>query len=52
MPVPDLRYYESPELLVSGYAHSLLGTLRTRDPDWFLRIVNVAERHGQGMPRP
>lgn len=48
MGFPDPRYYEYPELHVSGYAHGLLGTLRTRDPEWFLRVVNVAERHSRG----
>jgi hypothetical protein len=48
----DPRYYESPELHVSGYAHGLLGTLRTRDPDWFLRVVNAGARLSPGSRAP
>ena len=40
----DPNYYEYPELMVSGYGHSLLGTLRVRDPTRFRCVVNVSER--------
>jgi hypothetical protein len=44
--VPNPSYYTYPEWLVSSYAHGLLGTLRTRDPDRFVRIVAIEVARG------